>query len=258
MPFVPTQGAARRANTEGHFVEPPALNRIPVEILRARVAQEIRTAILRGDLPPGSRVKQEHLAAQLGVSREPVRQALLMLQREGLVQAQPNRGAQVAPVDRHLISDVYGLREAVETSIVATLARLPRFDVKPFRVLIARGRSAVRERDLPALIQLDMSFHTKLYEAAGNQVIVDVMNGQWGHIRRVMAMVLDRAAYRQKIWDEHEAIVQAIQAGRVASASAAAGRHIRAARKMLLSVFDASEPAKPAVEVDALDEGRGK
>ena len=222
---------------------PPALNRIPVEILRARVAQEIRGAILRGDLPPGSRVKQEHLAAQLGVSREPVRQALLLLQREGLVQAQPNRGAEVAPVDRRLISDLYEFREAVESSLVATLARLPRFDVKPFRLLIARARSAVREGDLPELIELDMSFHTKLYEAAGNQVIVDVMHGQWGHIRRIMAMVLDRASYRQTVWDEHEAIVQAIDAGRAASASAAARRHIRGSRELLLSEFDASEPA---------------
>jgi len=224
-------------------VQSQTLNRIPVDILRARVAQEIRTAILRGDLPPGSRVKQEDLAAQLGVSREPVRQDLLLLQREGLVTAQPNRSAQVAPVDHQLISDVYGLREAVETSMVATLARRPGFDVKPFRILIARGRTAVRQRDLPALIELDMSFHTGLYEAAGNRVIVDVMGGQWSHIRRVMAMVLDQTAYRQKVWDEHEAIVQAIQARRVASATAAAGRHIRAARKLLLRVLGAAAPA---------------
>jgi DNA-binding GntR family transcriptional regulator len=220
-------------------VQPQGLNRIPVEVLRARVAQEIRMAILRGDLSPGSLVKQEDLASQLGVSREPVRQALLLLQREGLVHAQPNRRAIVAPVDHQLISDVYGFREAVETMVVETLARLPGFDVAPLRDVIGRGRAAVRHGDLPALIHLDMSFHTSLYEAAGNQVIVEVMRGQWSHMRRVMAMVLGRAAYRQKVWDEHEAIVQAIQAGRVAAASAAAGRHIRAARKMLLSVFDA-------------------
>jgi len=238
---IPAQRTTPRA--PGGLVQSQTLNRIPVDILRARVAQEIRTAILRGDLPPGSRVKQEDLAAQLGVSREPVRQALLLLQREGLVTAQPNRSAQVAPVDHQLISDVYGLREAVETSMVATLARRPGFDVKPFRILIARGRTAVRQRDLPALIELDMSFHTGLYEAAGNRVIVDVMGGQWSHIRRVMAMVLDQTAYRQKVWDEHEAIVQAIQARRVASATAAAGRHIRAARKLLLRVLGAAAPA---------------
>jgi DNA-binding GntR family transcriptional regulator len=92
-----------------------------------------------------------------------------------------------------------------------------------------------------------------LYEAAGNQVIVEVMRGQWSHIRRVMAMVLDRAAYREKVWDEHEAILQAIHARRVAVATAAAGRHVRDARKMLLSLFDAAAPP-----MQAGDEGQVK
>jgi DNA-binding GntR family transcriptional regulator len=228
-------------------MQPQALNRIPVEILRARVAQEIRAAILRGDLPPGSLVKQEALASQLGVSREPVRQALLLLQREGLVHAQPNRRAIVAPLDRQLISDLYGFREAVEMTAVATVARLPKFDATPLLDLIAKGRAAVRQGDLPALIHLDMSFHTSLYEAAGNMVVVEVMRGQWSHIRRVMAMVHGMAPYRQKVWDEHEAIVRAIRRGKVAAASTAAGRHIRAARKMLLTVFDAAMTMKPAI-----------
>ena len=117
--------------------------------------------------------------------------------------------------------------------------------MKPFRILLGRGRAAVRQRDLPALIDLDVSFHTSLYEAAGNRVIVDVLRGQWSHIRRVMAMALEQAAYRKKIWDEHEVIVQAIQARRASSASVAAGRHIRAAREMVLSVFDEMVPRSP-------------
>jgi DNA-binding GntR family transcriptional regulator len=227
-------------------VQPQALNRIPIEILGARVAQEIRAAILRGDLPPGSRVKQEDLAAQLGVSREPVREALLALQREGLVHARPNRSAIIAPVDRRLIADVYGFREAVESALVASLARRPGFDVAPLEALVARGHTAVRQSDLPALIDLDMSFHASLYEAAGNRVIVDVMSGQWAHIRRVMAMVLEQAGYRQRVWDEHEAIVRAIRARRGSSASAATARHIRGARKLLLSSLDAEASARAA------------
>jgi DNA-binding GntR family transcriptional regulator len=239
-------------------VPPQALNRIPIEILRARVAQEIRMAILRGELPPGSHVKQEHLAAQLGVSREPVRQALLLLQREGLVHAQPNRRAMVAPLDRQLISDVYGFREAVEAAVVAMLAQAPNFDATPLHEIIARGRTAVRQGDRSKLIQLDMTFHASLYEAAGNQVIIEVMRGQWSHIRRVMAMVLARASYRQRVWDEHEAIVRNICAGRAASASAAASRHIRAAKKMLLSVFDATAVANATTPDPARDERRRK
>jgi DNA-binding GntR family transcriptional regulator len=221
-------------------------NLIPIEILRSRVAREIRAAILRGELAPGSHVKQEELAAQLGVSREPVRQALLVLQREGLVLAQPNRRAMVAPLDRQLINDVYGFREAVETTVVAMLARLPAFDVTPLREIIARGRAAVGQGDLSALLHLDMIFHTTMYEAAGNRVIVEVMHGQWSHIRRLLEMVLGRANYRQKVWDEHEAIVNEIAARRVAAARNVSGRHIRSARRMLLSVFGTTSAATSA------------
>jgi DNA-binding GntR family transcriptional regulator len=223
-------------------VQTHAFNRIPVEILRARVAQEIRTAILRGDLAPGSLVRLDDLASQLGVTRESIRQVLQLLQREGLVEVHPNHRARVAPVERQLIADLYGFREAVETTAVAALARIPDFDVGPLRDVIARGRTAVRQDDLPALIHLDLSFHTSLYEAAGNQVIVEVMRGQWSHIRRVMAMVLGRRVYREKVWDEHEQIVQAVRSGQVAAASAAAAQHIRAASTMLLTPF-ADPPA---------------
>ena len=65
------------------------------------------------------------------------------------------------------------------------------------------------------------------------------------HIRRLMAMVLDRTAYRNRVWDEHEAIVRAIRAGKVAPAAAAAGRHVRGASRMLLSIFDAAVVAGP-------------
>ena len=220
----------------------PTLRRIPVEILRGRVANEIRAAILCGDLPPGSRVKQEDLAAQLGVSREPVRQALLLLQREGLVHAQPNRSVLVAPLDRQVISDLYGFREGVESAVVTTLARGPRFDLAPLQELITRGRAAIRAGYTNELIDLDMSFHTSLYEATGNRVIVEVMRGQWSHIRRVMAMVLGRAAYRQRVWDEHEAIVKAIRARRESAARSAVCGHIQGAKEMLLSLFDGAEP----------------
>ena len=86
-------------------MQPQRLNPISIDILRAQVAQEIRTAILRGDLPAGCRVRQEELGCHLGVSPEPVRQALALLQREGLVHAQPNRRATIAILDDQLIAN---------------------------------------------------------------------------------------------------------------------------------------------------------
>jgi DNA-binding GntR family transcriptional regulator len=95
-------------------------------VLPVRATEEIRGAILSGALLPGTRIKQEELAARLGVSREPVRRALLLLQREGLVSTAPGRTATVASLDRRFIADVYELREVIEGLVAATVAKLTR------------------------------------------------------------------------------------------------------------------------------------
>src|SRR5262249_3613182 len=86
------------------------------------VADQIRAAILKGALVPGSKIAQDELASSLGVSRLPIRQALLVLQREGLVLLDHNRGAVVAPLDIKFISDVFDCRAIVEGFVAAELA----------------------------------------------------------------------------------------------------------------------------------------
>ena len=85
-------------------------------------AEQIRSAILDGSLVPGSRIAQDQIAAQLGVSRLPIRQALLVLQSEGLVLLDHNRGAMVAPLDVKFISDLFDFRAVVDAQVAAMLA----------------------------------------------------------------------------------------------------------------------------------------
>ena len=203
-------------------------------VLPVRAADEIRGAILSGALLPGARIKQEELAARLGVSREPVRQALLMLQREGLVFTEPGRTATVATLDRRFIADVYELREVIEGLVAATMAKLCAPDLTHLEEIVARGREAVRLRSFRRLIELDIAFHSALYEAANNRVLIDVMRDQWNHIRRVMAMVLGETSYRDRVWDEHAAILEAIRSGNPRRARAVAAHHTRAAKLFLL------------------------
>jgi len=203
-------------------------------VLPVRAAEEIRGAILSGALLPGTRIKQEELAARLGVSREPVRRALLLLQREGLVSTAPGRTATVASLDRRFIAEVYELREVIEGLVAATVAKLSAPDLTHLDEIVARGREAVRQRSLQRLIELDIAFHSGLYEAANNRVLIDVMRDQWNHIRRVMAMVLGKTSYRDRVWDEHAAILQAIRSGKPRRARAIAAHHTRAAKLLLL------------------------
>lgn len=214
----------------------------PAPAMSERAAAEIRDAILAGALAPGSPVRQEDLATRLGVSREPVRQALRVLEREGLVRTLPNRRAIVAPVDRALIVDIYELREAIEALVAAKLARGPHVEAAPLRALVAEGRAAVRRADVDRLIDLDLAFHTSLYEAAGNHVIAEIMRQQWRHIRRVMGATLAVSGYRRHVWDEHAAILEAIAARDERRARDLAAAHTRAARELLTARLDGRDP----------------
>lgn len=212
-------------------------------IVADTVTAQLREAILNGTLAPGSRVRQEALAARLGVSRAPIRQALLVLERDGLVQRDGRRGALVAPLDPEFISDIYEFRAAVDAYVASSLATRDEFDPAPFRRIIAEGRAAVRSGDLPRLIDLDSRFHIGLYEAAGNRVMVQVMRAQWTHIRRAMAVTLTISGYPRQVWDEHAAILEAIARHRVTRAGQLARTHTTNARTVLLRHVAAAVPA---------------
>lgn len=200
------------------------------------VTTQIRAAILDGSLAPGSRIRQEELASRLGVSRAPVREALVVLEREGFVQTERWRGAVVASLDAQLISNIYDFRSAIDAYVAATLAARPNFDPGPFRKIVAVGRAAVSTPvDLRRLIDLDSQFHMGLYEAVGNRVLVDVMRAQWSHLRRAMAATLSISGYPQQVWDEHAAILDAIARRQASRASRLAQAHTIAARTKLLA-----------------------
>ena len=189
-----------------------------VEQVHAQLVQAIST----GQLAPGQRLTQEDLAERFAVSRQPVLQALRLLKRDGLVLDAPGRGVQVAPLTAELIGWVYDLRAALD-SLAAEQAAARR--AAPDAALIRQGRQAVRDRDLPALIEADLAFHQAIYRASGNPMLERSAELHWCHIRRAMGAVLGQGALRQAVWDEHEAMAECIAKGQPARARRLAGDH---------------------------------
>lgn len=221
-----------------HALDPETKTMRTIEIqpdMSEAVTSEIRGAILDGTLAPGSRIKQEALAAELRVSRAPVRQALIVLTRDGFLQTARHRGTIVAPLDPLFISDIYHLREAIEGYAVAKLATRVRFDPGPLQEVVAAGRKAVASGDLLRIIELDLAFHMGLYDALGNQPLKNVMSAQWWHFRRAMAATLSISGYRKRVWNEHAAILKAIAVGQPGRAQALSIAHTRKAREVLLA-----------------------
>lgn len=206
-----------------------------------QVYARLLDAISEGTLQPGTRLNQEELASAFAVSRQPVLQALRLLKKDGFVEDAPGRGVRVTPLDVDWIAHVYQVRGSLDTLAVrlAAQARAP----IPSQVMAA-GRQAESSLDVQAMIQADLAFHKAIYVASGNPLIEQSIQLHWHHLKRVMGAVLQSSRQRQSVWDEHEAIAQAIAAGDADLAEQLVQQHAHAA-SIQLSARLAEQLFKP-------------
>jgi DNA-binding GntR family transcriptional regulator len=210
-----------------------------------QVYRRLLDAISEGALAPGQRITQEDIAEQLAVSRQPVLQALRLLKKDGFVLDAPGRGVLVAPLDAQWISKVYQVRGALD-ALAARLAAAQRLRIDP--KLLEQGRKAARGRNVKAMIDADAAFHDAIYAASGNPLIEQSAHQHWGHLRRVMGAVLQQSRQRDPVWDEHEAIAEAIAAGDADTASRLMQEHARqAANNLAQHLPDLLDPS-PSVQ----------
>ncbi|OUL99089.1 GntR family transcriptional regulator [Variovorax sp. JS1663] len=195
-----------------------------------QVYRALLDAISGGSLAPGERITQEDLARRLAVSRQPVLQALRLLKKDGFVLDAPGRGLLVAPLDVEWTRKLYQVRGALEV-LAARLAAAQRARIDP--KLIERGRRAARGRSVEAMIEADVAFHHAIYAASGNPLIAQSAGQHWVHLRRAMGAVLQSVPQRESLWDEHEAIAEAIGAGDVERAAQLSEAHCTRAGETL-------------------------
>jgi DNA-binding GntR family transcriptional regulator len=175
-----------------------------------QVYARLLDAISEGSLPAGTRLNQEEIAAGFSVSRQPVLQALRLLKKDGFVEDAPGRGVQVTQLDVHWIAQVYQVRGSLDALAVRLAAeRCAQID----QAVMRQGRALSPSGDVQAMIQADLAFHRAIYQASGNPLIEQSINLHWHHLKRVMGAVLQSSHQRQTVWDEHEAIANAIAAG---------------------------------------------
>jgi len=203
------------------------------------VYKSLLDAISDGSLAPGTRITQEEIAERMAVSRSPVLQALLLLKKDGLVQDAPGRGIVIADMDAQWIGNLYQVRGALD-ALAARLAAARKVDIGP--EIIAAGRRAARGKDVKSMIEADIAFHSAIYQASANPLIVATTQVHWAHLRRVMGAALLSPERREAIWDDHEAIANAIVAGQVELAGELCERHADSARENLMSRMQEPHP----------------
>jgi DNA-binding GntR family transcriptional regulator len=187
-----------------------------------QVYRSLLDAISDSSMAPGARIMQEDIAEQLNMSRQPVLQALRLLKKDGLVLDAPGRGGRVAPLDVTWLVQIYLVRSALD-ALAARLAARAYYQMDP--KLISQDRAAARANKVKAMMAADVQFHSVIYAASGNLLIAQSAQLHWQHIRRAMGAVLQVSTLRESIWDEYEAIAEAIGQGDENAAEALTRQH---------------------------------
>jgi DNA-binding GntR family transcriptional regulator len=212
------------------------------------IEQRLRNDIVAGEFPFGARLIIEDLATRYGVSHMPIREALRILHGEGLVVIEPNRGARVRPIYRGFIEDVFDVRCAIETMLARRAAerREPRH-LAALRDAAAELEAHVAAGEHALVPVANRRFHGVINEAAGNPGALPIVDSHW----LLLAALLKRYGYGdgrfQRVIEEHQHLIQAIERRDAHSAATLMGAHIEKGKNNLLQRVAARERPGAAI-----------
>ncbi len=227
--------------------------RTQVALDRARHAvpqlyELLRARIVALDLPPGAALSRAELAQAYGVSQTPVREALLKLAEEQLVDVFPQSATRVSRIDLAHARETHFLRRAIELELVRELAlRASPCLLAQLRGIVANQR-ALHEQDDDRFTEEDQAFHLCLYQAAGKEGLWALVKARSGHIDRLRRLHLPAAGKRERIVSDHAAVLAAIEAGDAEGAQAALRQHLSGT----LEYADTIRQAHPAFFSDCM------
>jgi DNA-binding GntR family transcriptional regulator len=188
----------------------------------------LRAAILSNELQPGERLRPNELAAQWGVSPTPLREALLRLEADGLVESVPHRGTRVTPLTRKAVEQLYELRELLEPlALRKAMARPDAVDTDRVRAAHAALAASQHSTDLVEHEVLHREFHRALYEACDSPWLLALTDTLSVHSSRYRLLSLEPRGGWASVVHEHDVLVTAFLAGDAGAALAQLDAHIR-------------------------------
>ncbi len=194
----------------------------------AKMAYEaIRKSILSGQWKIGELYNEKAIAADLGISRTPVREALLELASQDLIIFLPRRGLMVNRFTRHDVDEIFELRKAIELAAVEKITvAAPPFDLFEIEEALLSQRKAVKQKDYLAFMEADRLFHTSFSELTNNRRLIAILDNirDMIHVMGAKALALEGRAV--EVIKEHQTIFEAVKKGNIEEARRAMAYHL--------------------------------
>ena len=203
-------------------------------------AGSIREGITSGRYPLGSRLDQNALAGELGISTIPVREALRQLEAEGLVEISPRRGAFVAAISTAEMIEIYKIREALDTlAISEAVPNLTEADFRRVEAILDELEESTGVHDVDRTLALNRQFHGAIYAAAGMPRLVQMISNLTNRYSIYNKVYIPR--HSEHSTQEHRAIFEACRARDVTRAVELTHDHLRSARQQMIDALEAGQ-----------------
>ncbi|MFE1600568.1 GntR family transcriptional regulator [Methylobacterium sp. ID0610] len=227
--------------SSGSAIEKPARagrDGLRHKTVSAAVAEALRERILGGDLAPGTQLRQDALAEEFGISRIPVREALLQLEASGLVRIMPHRGAVVSDLSVEEIEDIFQLRTLLEPQLLILSARhLTGEDYRELRALRDEYSAALTAGQIDQWGELNRRFHLGLLRHAGRPRSLAIVSGLLQDCDRPTRLQLSLTGDVARADREHTTILDLCEAGEIAAAANLLRSHVEHAGHSLIAIY---------------------
>lgn len=216
----------------------PGLAPIHRQTIASMTIEALRERILRGDYPEGEPLRQDALADDLGVSRIPVREALRQLEAEGLVTFSPHRGAVVSSLSLDEIDELFELRAEIECELLRrAMPKMTKDQLDRATDVLDEFQDALRAGEATRWGPLNWHFHAALYAPANRNLTMGVLQRLHQHSDRYFRMQLALTHRGARANEEHRAILDAVRAKDINTASQLMSAHILGAGESLLALL---------------------
>lgn len=204
--------------------------------LRLRVFNSLENDILSGKYSEGDSLNEIKLSQQLGVSRTPVREALMQLELEGLVKNIPNKGALVIGVSEQDIEDIFAIRIRIEGLASRLCAEnIGAEELKALEKIVELQEFYLMKSDNEQLGRLDSDFHKLIYTSSGSRPLRSMLSNFHNYIKRARDISVNVNGRAEKSVAEHRGILEAIRSGNGALAESLTAEHIEKAKQNFIS-----------------------
>jgi DNA-binding GntR family transcriptional regulator len=204
-----------------------------------RAYRELRRRIIENEMPAGHQALEQELADALGMSRTPVREAMIRLANEGLVEIRPRHGMRVLPISAQDMAEIYAVLTALEATAAEEVARrgLSEGELASLTKAVSDMDAALKRDDLRAWAEADERFHKRLVAASGNQRLQSIVEMYWDQAHRVRLLTLQLRPRPARSNEDHAAVVEAIIAGDAERAREIHREHRLKSGRMLIDLL---------------------